>query len=541
MTNLWQRCNSALGPPTTTVDKEKYDHCLKDLFVTNPTDDKTRIEEVKGGLLEGTHEWIFTDQAFCRWSTSDASLLCIEGGPGKGKTMLSISIIDQLETRVRQLQKGKHDDFWSNPQDSILLYFFCQATDLHLNNVTSVFRSLMHQLVWKRPPLSSDLVREYQVAGDKLFRDGNAPTALSRLLSNMLRDNGLKRVYIVVDALDECETGLPKLLKLITDNSSDHRVKWVVASRKSEVITKGLEAASPIILNMEEPATVVHISNAVKLFIDTRISGLPISRYGTATRDRLRNILHQRAEDTFLWVAIVWRELEGAVNVIEVAEGMPKGLGKLYDRAMGRLEGLGRSDSDFCRRVLSTATLAYRPIHISEIGLLAGLPDDISSNMEMVREIVNRCGSLLLVRKDRVYIIHQSAKTYLAESPALGASNMKTHHIIFKGAIEGMRKHLRRDIYGLSPNAIISDGIPTPDSDPLLPVKYSCAHWVDHLQQSQDSCDLKDGGDVHNFLESHLLLWIEAVSLSGEPHLLWVGMSRLERMLRVSKPFKKQH
>ena len=37
---------------TTDLKKQADDQCLKDLRLTNPSDDMTRIEGTKGGLLE---------------------------------------------------------------------------------------------------------------------------------------------------------------------------------------------------------------------------------------------------------------------------------------------------------------------------------------------------------------------------------------------------------------------------------------------------------------------------------------------------------
>ncbi|KAG9242864.1 hypothetical protein BJ878DRAFT_513446 [Calycina marina] len=37
---------------------DKFNKCLQDLRLSGPRDDKTRIEDTKGGLLEGSYHWI---------------------------------------------------------------------------------------------------------------------------------------------------------------------------------------------------------------------------------------------------------------------------------------------------------------------------------------------------------------------------------------------------------------------------------------------------------------------------------------------------
>jgi hypothetical protein len=58
-----------------------------------PRDDKERIKNTKGGLLEGSYKWILGHPDFQRWRNDDKSrLLWVEGDPGKGKAMLLIGI-----------------------------------------------------------------------------------------------------------------------------------------------------------------------------------------------------------------------------------------------------------------------------------------------------------------------------------------------------------------------------------------------------------------------------------------------------------------
>lgn len=46
---------------------EKYNKLLRDLRETDPRDDKSRIEETKGGLLEGAYRWILQNKKFQEW------------------------------------------------------------------------------------------------------------------------------------------------------------------------------------------------------------------------------------------------------------------------------------------------------------------------------------------------------------------------------------------------------------------------------------------------------------------------------------------
>ena len=101
--------------------------------------------------------------------------------------------------------------------------------------------------------------------------------------------------------------------------------------------------------------------------------------------------------------------------MLDVLQDMPPELGPLYDRMLRQVEQLDRRYPEFCRLVLSTITLAYRPLHLLEVGALSDLPQQLCSNLNKVLKVVNNCGSFLTVRDNRTYFIHQSAKDFLLE------------------------------------------------------------------------------------------------------------------------------
>jgi ABC-type molybdenum transport system ATPase subunit/photorepair protein PhrA len=78
------------------LNKEDQE-CIQNLRLTDPCDDKKRIQETKGGLLEDSYRWILKNTDFQRWRDDEQSrLLWIKGDPGKGKTMLLCGISNEL-------------------------------------------------------------------------------------------------------------------------------------------------------------------------------------------------------------------------------------------------------------------------------------------------------------------------------------------------------------------------------------------------------------------------------------------------------------
>jgi len=108
------------------------DQCLAQLRISDPRNDRSRIESTKGGLLKDSYQWILEHKDFQQWrGDRDSHLLWIKGDPGKGKTMLLCGITKELED--------------ASADQCLISYFFCQATDTNLNNAIAVLRGLIYK------------------------------------------------------------------------------------------------------------------------------------------------------------------------------------------------------------------------------------------------------------------------------------------------------------------------------------------------------------------------------------------------------------
>src|SRR5712664_2368675 len=86
---------------------DEDNHCLADLLLTDPRNEKIRIERTKGGLLSDSFRWILNNSEFQRWRVyKQSQLLWIKGDAGKGKTMLMIGLIDELQQQVARSGKS---------------------------------------------------------------------------------------------------------------------------------------------------------------------------------------------------------------------------------------------------------------------------------------------------------------------------------------------------------------------------------------------------------------------------------------------------
>ncbi|KAF1957123.1 HET-domain-containing protein [Byssothecium circinans] len=508
---------------------DKLEKCMQDLRLTDPRDDKKRIEETKGGLLADSYRWILENSDFQQWRDRKQSrLLWVKGDPGKGKTMLLCGIIRELENSIAKT--------------ALLSYFFCQATDSRINNATAVLRGLLYLLVNQQPSLVSHIRKKHDHAGKLLFEDANAWIALSEIFTNILQDPSLSSTYFVIDALDECVADLPKLLDFIVRTSSiSSRVKWIVSSRNWPDIEERLEGAGyKVRLCLELNAE--SVSTAVSIFIQHKVRQLAQQKkYDDKTRDAVLSHLSLHANDTFLWVALVCQNLKKIPRWKAVAKlnAFPPGLDSLYKRMIEQIYNL--EDANLCKRILASIAIVYRPITLKELTSLVEMLNDMANDLESIREIIGLCGSFLTLREGTIYFVHQSAKDFLfanAFNEVFPSGRKEAHYAIFSRSLQVMSRTLRRDMYSLGTLGYPAERVKQPDPDPLAASRYSCIYWVDHLcdQNSRSSIDhsvdLQDGGAVHSFIRKKYLYWLEALSLCKSMSEGLVSITKLEALIQ---------
>lgn len=525
---------SAVNEQTRGLLKMHYDEkdneCLKDLHIVNPQTHKQRLEKTKGGLLKDSYRWILDHDDYRGFrSDPDRRLLWIKGDPGKGKTMLLCGIINELEGESSQP----------------LSYFFCQATQDHLRSAISVLRGLVWLLCKKHQELMPCVREAYDTEGKKCFDEF---FSLKAILESMLEKPCLQNAILIVDALDECsyqrEDGIEReeLIDLIIELSESFSAKWIVSSRNWPVIEGQFRSVDKIAVSLELNKD--SISRAVETFVRYKTNELArIKPYDEQTKDSVLKRLLVGANDTFLWVALVCRELARPIvkpwETLAKLDHLRTGLDDLYKRM---LEQIITSDySKLCRQVLAIVCIAYRPLSLDELRSL--VPELQAYGSEALKDLIGECGSFLTLQENVIYFVHQSAQDFLVGNGKetifpLGIS--EEHRFLFKQSLQSLAI-LRRDIYGLkSPGVSIKDITP-PDPNPLSPIKYAIFYWIDHLWQLQDDRGISDEKAVEQFFREKYLYWLEALSLQ---ELMNQGLDKIQKlrsMLVSTQRFKMAH
>ena len=137
-----------------SFDIKDFRDCRTVLNKTDVEKDRNDLRTEMGDRVPGTLEWITNEKCYRDWQSAGSDSLWITGLPARGKTMLSLFILDDLErslttpkapsTLLPQEEHGKEAD---------LYYFFCSDDKKSRQGAVAVLRSLIHQIVSKHEDL----------------------------------------------------------------------------------------------------------------------------------------------------------------------------------------------------------------------------------------------------------------------------------------------------------------------------------------------------------------------------------------------------
>lgn len=509
-----------LQAPTAFEDRDRAS--IQALFVTDPADDMQMIANKKDRPLETTDIWMLNHTTYRKWLNDACSrVLWLHGDPGKGKTMLSIALIDELSKRTRDTDKHL---------SSALVYFFCDNQDDRRGSALLILRGIIYQLLCQYPVLTVYLNSEYEKQREQLFASPNSIQTLWRIFHNIVKHSDVQEIFIVIDALDECDIGSMETLLILlepyinpreddlaqNDQDTGGRLKWLLTSRNELRISQPLTGCLDI--SLEDNAT--HVNNAVFKFIDVKVKQLTrVKHYDEALRNLVERNLREKAEGTFLWVALACRELSKpsviSVNTEEVMLELPAGITPPYSRIMDQVLTSGDERSTiYIKNILGSMIIALRPFTLPELAVAAGLPPKYYDKLHVLEEYVQHCGSMVTIRKRQAHFVHLSAKMYLQQAHfvhlsarshllengrgSLVSSDLRTEHRIvavnsFRYICEVLRRFISDRDTMQARKGSLSDRSNI-DQEKIAWLEYPVLFWTDHARHASD--DIADQLDL---------------------------------------------
>jgi hypothetical protein len=335
----------------------------------------------------------------------------------------------------------------------------------------------------------------------------------------MLEHCKSQRIYIIVDALDECQDdGMVDLLKRLvrTGLHRPSKIKWLLTSRPLDSARQELLAGSDqVLVSLELNSK--QVSEAVKTYIAFKMDELDRRcSYGETLRRKVETELTIKTEDTYLWVSLVCKRLESVHRdkALTTIQDLPPGLHPLYHQVFNQLSKGELAVVKGCMRLLKVMMLAYRPLNMAEVGNMTGLSDQLVT----VEVLVDRCASFIKIRGTDIEFVHQSARDYLAGmngQSILDSYEHYGHGDIALSCLSHLSQRLKVNLVDL----------PRPDSTResmkgnllVASVDYAATFWVQHLEGAKQTTLIQNAlttqREVSTFLCTKLLEWLECLSL----------------------------
>ncbi|KAI1323960.1 putative WD-repeat protein [Xylariaceae sp. FL0255] len=483
----------------------------------------TCLPDTRVQLLKEISEWAM--------SPVSKSVFWLNGMAGTGKSTIS-----------RTLAKSFSD---SNQLGASFLF---KRGEGDRGGMSKFFPTIAAELCRHEPALAS-YVKEAIDSDNNIF-DRAMVEQFKRLFEDPLsklptRDRGSGALIIIIDALDECdqEEDIKLLIQLLTHSKALelYPVRVFLTSRPELPIRLGFKRVEGtyqhLILHEIENVIITH---DISVYFEYKLAKIR-DEYNLSVPEERQlpsdwpgqsrtKILVEMAVPLFIFAATVCRFLSDrrigtpTMKLQKVLERRTKSqesqLDATYLPVLSYLiDGLPVSETDevlkVFRRVVGSVVLVAKPISTLILSQLLDISiDAITTQLDFLHSVLDIQPS----PKAPVRLLHLSFRDFLVD-PSKRPENPfwideeEVHRQLLGGCLSIMNRTLRGDVCGLGhPGTPLSSIDPHMISKTLPPeVEYACEYWIYHAHQAKYR--MTSDGEVHGFLESHFLHWLEALSL----------------------------
>ncbi|KAK4232838.1 hypothetical protein C8A03DRAFT_39511, partial [Achaetomium macrosporum] len=345
----------------------------------------------------GTGQWLLDSTKYQQWTETAKQTLFCPGIPGAGKTILTSIVVNDLHARFRD--------------------------DAHVGIADQKVEDLLSNLIRQLSQDQSSLPECLRILYDK-HKGRTRPSLdeLSRALQTVA--NLFSRIFIVVDALDECQ---------LSDGSRSKFLTEIFALQSKT--GANIFATSRFVLDVTErfkdsvPLEIRARPGDVQRYIEGNMAHMPscVARNPDLREEIITKIV-QAVDGMFLLAQLHLDSLKGkrsakAVRAaLETLHTGSQAYDHAYDDAMDRIQGQLKDQKELAKQVLSWITCTKRPLSTTELqhalGVEVGETELDPDNIPLVEDIVSVCAGLVTADEESgiIRLVHYTTQEYFVRT-----------------------------------------------------------------------------------------------------------------------------
>ncbi|EFR02385.1 hypothetical protein MGYG_05381 [Nannizzia gypsea CBS 118893] len=462
------------------------------------------LEVISEPIQPGSCRWILEKKSFQDWAGDGApglNILWLTGLPGVGKSTLSSFIINHF----KQL----------NVAASCQYYFF--RVGQHKTRTMSHFlRSLAFQVAEDHESFRSRLVECHQTTGIR-FVDLEYTVIWRRIFEGILfQCTPEQPLTWVFDGIDEAEFPIT-IMKLMATIKSKLPIRLLLVSRETRELSLSMSLSGCRIdrEDIQIDDTIEDIRSFVSMSLSRNIQD----------KDILQSVIDKvlsKSSGSFLWAKVAVDSIKDNwhtdSDIDYTLANIPDGMELMYEQMMDSVINQPPNLLKMASEILTWVACAFRPLSLDELAV--ALKPQFGNFYNLKVTIRQICGGFVIIRNSSVIIIHETASQFLASKHSDASIIVDTrigHARLARRCMnylsQGQWKTELATIHATRELALQDPY----EKFPFL--SYAIAHWTYHT-----SCipiEMEDlQADVLEFLSQFALVWIYAISLTGDFHII---------------------
>ena len=512
---------TATADTNPSSDTSIRQHLLDVLGISDNFEDE--YEFFYEGLMPGTCQWLINQKQFRDWADrcSNASpFLWLTAGPGSGKSTMASFAISWLK---KNRNKGSCQ------------HHFFRESDRQKRTLSYCLRSIAHQVALINTEFRTRLLNLCDNNGSKI----------AQLLPSIIWEKVFEGImfplffeapmFWVFDGLDEAESHAD-LFRLLRKTRPSNSVSILFFSRFDNNIS--LDMNSYLSSRSHQHFTEDDFYGDISEYAQNSISHILASPLREQTVDKIM----EKAAGSFLWVKLAvekikrdWHTYEG---IMQALAEIPEGVEAMYKRMIEAIAYKKPELRNLAIRILTWAVCNFRPLHIDELEI--ALSPEYTGFTNLAQTAGEVCAQFAVVSKGKITLLHETARIFLLQKTSsldININGTSGHEHAAKICINYLSDNIKwrrvflsiQSLQSTQSSKLGKKSLAAFDEHPFL--LYALQYWSYHVSlASVDSDDLIER--VLEFLETHVLLWLNGVAITGNLMILNETAENLKTLLK---------